>query len=165
MGYYLSIIPGSNEGAVRGDICLNLFRMEILMRSLTNVVDWKAQHQPFPRPRPTAEADWDDDGRPLTDAAQAFVAAHERVLRASSPIPGRVPWFKFVTNDGWVVSAAEAKILLDEARVVRADDMHPCRAALIRDMGAAADSAWMATLDDFIDFVDVAAAEGGFRVY
>jgi hypothetical protein len=93
-------------------------------------------------------------------AARAFIAAHEAAMSASSIVGDRVGAFKFETNDGWLVTPEECRLL---ARKLRAR----CE-ALAREYFPAAgvqEAAARRWIVGFARYNEIAAEHGGYRVY
>jgi hypothetical protein len=68
-------------------------------------------------PEHPGDEHFDDDGEPLTPKGRAFRDAVEAVLR-QSPEQGKVPFFKFGSNDGWVITPEECRALAAGLRAV-----------------------------------------------
>lgn len=62
---------------------------------------------------------------PLTNKEREAIAqarlAQKILLQVQSPTSGRVPAFKFGSNDGWVITPKECAIITSEAARIRAD--------------------------------------------
>jgi hypothetical protein len=50
----------------------------------------------------------------MPEEAKAFWKEHDAVLRTPSKGTGRVHWAKFCSNDGWIVTTEEAKIISEK---------------------------------------------------
>lgn len=118
----------------------NLGGMELMLRILdrTGVVDW------------TVAPPWGDG---LTRREQ------ERVLAFRSPRRGQVPAAKFCTNDGWLVTSTECRLLAAALATRGAAALGRLR------MTKAGRARWTAEAEAFARYCRGAARQGGFRVW
>ncbi len=91
----------------------------VVLLSEADVLDLDAEPSDPPEPPPRAWEHFDHEGQPLSDEARQFVEAEE-AARASAGLPGRVPLFKFRSNDGWIVMPDECRSIASalEARLI-----------------------------------------------
>lgn len=65
----------------------------------------------FPKwPERPGDEHFDEDGTPLTEEAEDYLREIEDI-RAMHPRNGKVPYYKFYTNDGWIVTPEECEAL------------------------------------------------------
>lgn len=108
--------------------------------------------------------------RPPTAAEQrayeAFCEARTRWRATSSADPTKFASFKIASNDGWIVSAAEAKVVADALATVLADDDQLELLADILDLaGDAAVASLRKGLERFRAFNAKCAAAEGYEVW
>jgi hypothetical protein len=96
----------------------NIEEMGLVRGMLRAVLDWDCTLPPPPVVAPTVTASWNawadgprQEGVPeppdVTEARRAWDA----VLATPSPVPNRVPAYKFQSNEGWIVTPAECLLL------------------------------------------------------
>lgn len=102
----------------------------------------------------------DEPDPPLTEKEREAIEqarnAQETLLQTSSPNQGQVPAFKFCSNDGWVVNAAECKAI-HSAIVSLKEDPEALATACQTNEAKAVVESWG-------EFVRVAETVGGFTV-
>ena len=96
-------------------------------------------------------------------AFEAFERATERVQRTPSPLPGKVPDFKFRTNDGWWVTPEECRTIDLALRRAIAQRFGPVYEAFEADGGTREDA--LEFLQLWAGYNRMAAACGGYRVF
>jgi hypothetical protein len=137
VGFDLRWVRGRSR---RADHHFNLAGMGVMREILhrTGVLDWKV-----------APA-WDDG---LTRREV------ERILAFRSPRRDRVPAAKLCTNDGWLLTPAECRLL------AAALETRGAAAVARLKMTRAARAGWTAAVADFARYCRGAARAGGFRVW
>jgi hypothetical protein len=101
---------------------------------------------------------------PMTDAERrrvnAYEAAREEGLAALSPKgAGHVPYWKFCSNDGWLVAPAECRVIAE-----RLSSALEKRGAKLWEGFDKPDDSAREVLHGWLGFVRLAADHGGFRV-
>jgi hypothetical protein len=84
---------------------------------------------------------------------------HEQLLQFRSRRRGRVPGIKFTTNDGWLVTAPECRILADGLEARGAAAIEATR------FDAEARASWHAARSQLVRYFRRCARVGGFRVW
>jgi hypothetical protein len=122
---------------------------------LDDVLDWDCESGPPPEFAPEVWAAWeawetgpDKDGPAPTPEVADARARWDALMATPSPVPGKVPAFKFDTTDGWTVTPGECRILAGHLRA-RAGRVPAEMEQLV---------------ERFADFNERAAEHDGYRV-
>ena len=101
------------------------------------------------------------DGKGATAEETRILDAYNRkrdeVLAQTSPDEGRVPYWKFCSNDGWIVTPDECRIIVE--KLTRHLGPELWDGLEIEEVQA------REALDEWIGFARLAADNGGFRVH
>lgn len=114
---------------------------------------------------------FDEDEQPLTEAARAYMQDLERMLTFHR-LNGKIPWYKFNDNSGWLVTPEECIILSNVMAGLALDDTAKiCSNLSTRGGGTPRvfspeeSSDTLEALTEFGQFAQACVALGGFRVY
>lgn len=146
---------------------LNIWGMGNLRSLMSPVLDCDKDHSEWPD-APEGDEHFDGDDQPLTEAGRAYEAASDAVRRERSPDPAKVPVFKFGSNDAWVVTPDECRIMIAHAQKLIDNLRHGSWVEFLRAVPEedrdAAQRNWLGILREFVTFAQRGAAEGGFDV-
>ena len=161
---------------------LNIWGMSVMRNIMfkAGVLDTEFNYAEWPN-RPD-DNEYDDDGEPITATAKAADAAAD-AIKASHAGNGRVPAFKFGSNDGWLVTPEECLTLAAALRrvtdgspesdkalseAIEAEDAYT-RTMFeqeVPELDEARMQSWRNTTLDFADYAERAATNGeGFEVW
>lgn len=120
---------------------------------------------PFPEwPESPGEEHFDEDGNPLTDEAEDYLRELDD-LRAMHAGNGKVPYYKFCSNDGWIVTPEECEAL---SKAILSAGKEKIKSILERYVEPDARD----SLDEFAEYIvgfgkycERCASLGGFAVY
>ncbi len=156
MGYDMYVVDKSgNED--KDYFRANIWGMQILRAAMkaVDVLDLETEAPAFVKADGAEESE--DDG-------EKWQEANAHVLAFSSPEPNKVPIVKFCSNDGWVVTAEECKIIGDalatiDKPIVYTDGWDNKEVSIFKD----ADD-WQ-FIKNFGEFCLHASSHGGFTVW
>lgn len=162
MGYdlvSLTMHPSSSENLY---YCFSNISMANVLHVLNElgVID-----NSFPQPawpEFPGESHFDDKGEPLTDAARVYLTQREEVLRAHRR-NGRVPFYKFCSNDGWLVTPEECLAIADAVKQAGREKLEAIAQAIYPDPEDR--KRFVERLVGFGQFCEDCARLGGFHVY
>lgn len=106
---------------------------------------------------------------PLTPPATAaelelcgqYKATHDIWAQTPSPQPGRVPGYKFATNDGWLVTPEECGLIAAAVEKLLADLPEDLAERVGWEESTDSMIEW---IEDWLDYNRVAATHGGYKV-
>ena len=114
-----------------------------------NINDWLTHGaEKFPLDRPAS-------GREIRKV-RAAIERFEQLLKSTSPDPGKVPAYKFMTNDGWFVVPEECEAISEA--LIAPSDFDP--SSLPEGQREP-----FAVVQEWASFNSAAALNGGYRVY
>jgi hypothetical protein len=154
---------------------VNNYGMELICRALSvaNILDENCESPDFDATLP----DWlspervdeitdalefgDEPDPPMTEkernAIQEAETAQQALLETRSPNSGKLPAFKFGSNDGWVVTAEECAIICSAIERILTND-HQRKSACPTDEART-------LIENWWQYVSVAQGTGGFTVH